>query len=116
VEAIDLTLADVGVPKHHAIDLANKQNEEGGAKSETSTRKGLGKGSNVQELLKHYSTYQADPVPQSDALARKIDKKTNNSIPLAKKEGKVHNIQEAMPSKNKVNSQKYNAITNNFEK
>jgi hypothetical protein len=102
VEAIDLTLADVGVPKHHAIDLANKENEEGGAKSETSTRKGLGKGSNIQELLKHYSTYQADPVPQSDALARKIDKKTNNSIPLVKKEGKVHNIQEAMPSKNKV--------------
>jgi hypothetical protein len=102
MEAIDLTLADVGVPKHHAIDLANTENEEGGAKSETSTRKGLGKGSNTQEPLKHYSTYQADLVPQSEAFARKIEKKTNTSILLVKKEGKDHNIQEAMPSKNKV--------------
>jgi hypothetical protein len=54
MEAIDLTLADVAVPKDHAIDLANKENEEGGDKSETSKRKGLGKGSNIQEFLKHH--------------------------------------------------------------
>jgi hypothetical protein len=35
-------------------------------------------------------------------LARKIDKITNTSIPLVKKEGKVGNIPETMPSKKKV--------------
>jgi hypothetical protein len=88
MEAIDLTLEDVGVPKDHAIDLTNTENKEGEAKGGPRKRKVLGKGLNIQESPKHtslQSTHQADPAPQADDLAWKIDNKPNSSIPLVKK-------------------------------
>jgi hypothetical protein len=45
--AIDLTLEDVGVPKEHAIELTNTEDEEGAAKSGPRKRKVLGKGSSI---------------------------------------------------------------------
>jgi hypothetical protein len=55
MEAIDLTVEDVGVPKDHAIELTNTENEEGEAKGGPRKRKVLGKRLNIQESPKHAS-------------------------------------------------------------